>query len=78
MQLHIVHFLRVGHEHQTMPAIASIVVKNAHIVTMNFEQMHASALVVVGTKIAYVGSYKEAEQFIGPSTRVIDAKQVWT
>jgi len=52
---------------------ADLIVRNAHIYTVNSKQPWAEALAVSGDHLVAVGSEKEIAAFRGPSTRVIDA-----
>jgi predicted amidohydrolase YtcJ len=56
-------------------ATANLVVLDAAIQTMNPTQPQATALAVVGGKIAYVGDEQGAQPWIGKDTRVLRAKQ---
>ncbi len=52
---------------------ADIVITNADIRTMDKAKPKAQAVAITGNTIAYVGSSKGAQSFIGRETRVIDA-----
>jgi predicted amidohydrolase YtcJ len=51
---------------------ADLVFKNANIYTANERQPKAEAVAVKGDRIVFVGSNREATQYVGRSTRVID------
>ncbi|MGO9262524.1 MAG: amidohydrolase [Bryobacteraceae bacterium] len=51
---------------------ATLVLRNGKIVTMNASAPTAQAIAVRGDKIAALGSDREAAQWIGPTTKVID------
>ena len=51
---------------------ATLVLRNGKIVTMNASAPTAQAIAVRGDKIAALGSDREAAQWIGPATKVID------
>jgi predicted amidohydrolase YtcJ len=51
---------------------ADLVLRNGKIVTMNGAAPVAQALAVRGERIAAVGADRDAQQWIGPQTRVID------
>lgn len=53
---------------------ASLVINNARVITVNRLQSTAEALAVSEDKIIAVGSNHDVKKFIGPNTRVIDAK----
>lgn len=52
--------------------VADLVLIHGKIITLNDSQPEAQAIVVQNGKILFVGSDKQAEQFIGDKTRVID------
>jgi len=51
---------------------ADLVLRNGKIVTVNRAMPQAQAITVRGDKIAALGSDRDAEQWIGPQTKVID------
>jgi hypothetical protein len=51
---------------------ATLVLRNGKIATMNPSAPIVQAMAVRGTKIAALGSDRDAAQWIGPGTRVID------
>ncbi|MEP6818772.1 MAG: amidohydrolase [bacterium] len=51
---------------------ADLVFKNGHIYTVNERQPRAEAVAVKGDRIVFVGSNREAQNYIGKNTRVID------
>jgi predicted amidohydrolase YtcJ len=51
---------------------ATLVLRNGKIATMNASAPTAQAIAVRGDKIAALGSDREAAQWIGPATKVID------
>jgi predicted amidohydrolase YtcJ len=52
---------------------ASLVIKNANILTMDRKNPSASALAVFGGRITGLGEDKDFESVIGPGTTVLDA-----
>lgn len=53
---------------------ADIVIRNGALVTFDPDQPEASALALVGNKIAAVGTEAQVMPLIGPETKVIDAQ----
>jgi predicted amidohydrolase YtcJ len=53
---------------------ADLVVRNANVITVDSQFTVAQALALRGDRIAVVGNEEEVGRFIGPNTRVIDAK----
>jgi predicted amidohydrolase YtcJ len=53
---------------------ADLVFVNANVHTMASAKPNATSIAVIGNKIAAVGSDTDTKAFIGPRTRVIDAK----
>jgi len=51
---------------------ADLVLRNGKIVTMNAPAPTAQAIAVRGDKVAALGSDRDAQQWIGPQTKVID------
>jgi len=51
---------------------ADLVLRNGKIVTMNASAPTAQAVAVRGDKVAALGSDRDAQQWIGPQTKVID------
>ena len=51
---------------------ADLVLRNGKIVTMNSTAPTAQAMAVRGDKIAALGTDRQAQQWIGPQTKVID------
>ncbi|MEW6131149.1 MAG: amidohydrolase [Acidobacteriota bacterium] len=58
----------------TLKDTADIVFKNGNIYTVNAKQPRAEAVAVKGDKIIFVGSSKDAKQYEGKTTRVVDLK----
>lgn len=52
---------------------ASIVIRNARVLTMDETQPHADAVAISGNRILAVGSDVDVARFVGPQTRRIDA-----
>jgi hypothetical protein len=48
--------------------------RNANVVTVDQNFSIAQAVAVRGDKILFIGTDREAEPFIGPTTRIVDAK----
>lgn len=61
-----------GADAATRPA--DLVFTNGAIYTVNAKQPWVEAIAVVGGKIAWVGTSKDAKRFVGRSTRVVDLK----
>jgi predicted amidohydrolase YtcJ len=57
---------------KTQPA--DLVLQNGNIYTVNERQPRAEAVAVKGDRIIFVGSNREAQKYIGKSTRVVDLK----
>jgi predicted amidohydrolase YtcJ len=55
-------------------APADLVLQNGNIYTVNDRQPRAEAVAVKGDRIVFVGSNREAQKYIGKSTRVVDLK----
>lgn len=55
-------------------APADLVLKNSNIYTVNSAQPKAEAVAVKGDRIVFVGANREAQNYIGKNTRVIDLK----
>jgi len=53
---------------------ADLVIRNANVHTVSSTKSTAASIAVVGNKIVAVGSDSDTKSWIGPSTRVIDAK----
>jgi len=53
---------------------ADLVITNAQIFTSNSKQPNADTITIKGEYITYVGSYGAAGHFIGPGTKIVDAK----
>ena len=53
---------------------ADLVLRNGNIYTVNDRQAHAEAVAVKGDRIIFVGSNRDAQKYIGKSTRVVDLK----
>ena len=51
---------------------ADLVFKNGNIYTVNERQPRAEAVAVKGDRIIFVGSNREAQNYVGKNTRVID------
>src|SRR6187402_403278 len=56
------------------PAPATLVLRNGKIVTVDAARPEAQAIAVRGDRIAAVGSNESIQQYIGPSTQVIDLR----
>jgi predicted amidohydrolase YtcJ len=54
-------------------AVANLVIRHANIHTMDDKNPRATALAVQGDKILWLGNDKDAGQYIGERTRVVDA-----
>src|ERR1700746_3853253 len=54
-------------------AVANLVIRHANIHTMDDKNPRATALAVQGDKILWLGDDKDAGQYIGERTRVVDA-----
>ena len=52
--------------------VADLVIRHANIHTMDDRNPRASALAVQGDKILWLGDDKDAGQYIGETTRVVD------
>jgi predicted amidohydrolase YtcJ len=52
---------------------ADLIITHARALTLDPAQPHAEAVTVAGTRIAFVGSSRDAEALRGSNTRVIDA-----
>lgn len=59
---------------RTTPAAATLVVTNARIATMDPAHPRAEAMAIRGEWVVAIGTEKEIQPYIGPSTRVIDAR----
>lgn len=58
------------------PALAAdLVIRNARVYTVDPNKPLADALAIQGQRIVWVGTDADAPQYIGPSTRVVDAKR---
>src|SRR6476619_1594235 len=55
-------------------APADLVLQNGNIYTVNDRQPRAEAVAVKGERIVFVGSNREAQKYIGKTTRVVDLK----
>ncbi len=53
---------------------ATLVIRNADIITVDDHFSHAEALAVAGERIVAVGANSDIAPFIGPETRVIDGR----
>ena len=53
---------------------ASLAIVNARVVTLDLQRSYARAVAVRGKKIVAVGSNKEIRRFVGPKTKVVDAR----
>jgi predicted amidohydrolase YtcJ len=53
-------------------APADLVLRNGKVVTMDSKRPQAQAVAITGDKITAVGSNAEIQQYVGPSTKVID------
>lgn len=58
------------------PEVADLLVRNANVITMNEGQPRAEAIAIRDGRISFVGSNEAAALHAGPSTGVIDAKDV--
>ena len=59
---------------QQAPAPATLVLRNGKIVTVDEKMPEAQAIAIRGDRIAAVGTNASIQQFIGPSTQVIDLR----
>jgi predicted amidohydrolase YtcJ len=57
---------------QTNTKTADLVFKNGNVYTANERQSQAEAIAVKGDRIVFVGSNREAQKYVGKTTRVID------
>lgn len=57
-----------------MAVKADIVIENAKVFTSNEDMPHAEAVAVKGSRIIYVGTNEDANQFMSKSTRIIDGQ----
>jgi predicted amidohydrolase YtcJ len=57
---------------QTNTKTADLVFKNGNVYTANERQSKAEAIAVKGDRIIFVGSNREAQKYVGKTTRVID------
>ena len=55
------------------PAPADLVVRNARVYTVDASRSWAEALAVRGDRLVAVGSARDVQPYVGPSTRVVDA-----
>ena len=53
--------------------IGDVVVRNAHVYTVDAERPQAQAVAIKGDRILWVGDEKDVGAHIGPTTKVIDA-----
>jgi len=53
---------------------ADLVIRNANVHTVSSTQPTAASIAVIGSKIVAVGTDSDAKSWIGPRTRVVDAK----
>ena len=53
--------------------VADLVIRHVNIHTMDDKNPRATALAVQGDKILWLGDDKDAGQYIGEKTRVVDA-----
>lgn len=53
---------------------ADVVFKNGNFYTVNSSKPKAEAVAVKADRIVFVGSNREAQRYVGPSTRVVDLK----
>src|ERR1044072_2289116 len=58
----------------TLKDTADVVFKNGNLYTVNAKQPRAEAVAVKGDKIIFVGSNKDAKQYEGKTTRIVDLK----
>ncbi len=54
-------------------ATADVVIRNAHVITVNPNQPTAEAIALRGDKIIFVGENRAVKKFVGPNTRFIEA-----
>jgi predicted amidohydrolase YtcJ len=59
-------------QEKPQPLAADLVVLNAKVWTVNKTQPEAEAIAVLKDRIAFVGSTKDAQVYVGPSTKVLD------
>jgi predicted amidohydrolase YtcJ len=58
----------------SLACAADLIITNANVHTMDRNQPAASAIAILGTRIAAVGSTNDITQLAGPTTKVIDAR----
>ena len=59
---------------EAMDEAADLVIRNARVYTLDSERPWVEAIAVERDRISYVGSDEGAEEYVGESTRVIDAE----
>lgn len=57
-----------------MTSYADLIITNARVITVDPQNPHAEAVGVTGNRISYVGSAKDAKDWCGPRTRIVDAQ----
>ena len=59
--------------HPGQQQVADMVIRNARVYTVDKDQPWAEAVAIRGDRILWTGSGKDVEQYIAPSTKVMDA-----
>jgi len=54
---------------------ASLLIRNGRVYTVDGKKSRAQAVAVVGDRIVFVGTNRQAEEHIGPNTKIIDAEK---
>lgn len=57
-----------------MSPYADVIITNARVFTSDESNPHADAVAVRGNRILYVGNRREADEWCGPATRVLDGQ----
>src|SRR2546425_1372397 len=66
-------FFACQKEHAPSGPVGDIVVRNAHVYTVDAQRPWAQAVAIKDDRIVWVGDEKDAETHAGPTTKVIDA-----
>ncbi len=66
-------FLACQKGHAPSGPVGDIVVRNAHVYTVDAQRPWAQAVAIKDDRIVWVGDEKDAEAHAGPTTKVIDA-----
>lgn len=59
---------------QSQNQVADLLIRNARVYTVESQQPWAQAIAMKGDKIQWVGDDKDTTAYIGPATRVLDAR----